>query len=304
MAPGYRTSLGLATKAIAMCLITYSSHIHALDPGDHSRILTINGEARSYVLHLPPIEYKRPLPLVLMLHGAGGSAAHIAAATGLSRKADEAGFAVAYANGSTAFSDLARTWNAGRCCGPAAMAGLDDVAFLKAVLKDAKSAAQIERIFVAGFSNGGMMAYRLACELKEQIAALAVVAATFEASCKPDRPIPLLAIHGMLDGLVRFNGIAQSSAPLIQATRSVKESVALIARGNGCNGEPAISEDSRLRDSRYAGCKAAVRLIALKLGAHAWPGGRKIYPWEAEPTHEISATDLIWKFFSVESGAN
>ncbi len=281
-----------------------SSAASALEPGDHSRILTINGEPRSYVLHLPPLEHKRPLPLVLMLHGAGGSAAHSSVATGLSKKADAAGFAVAYPNGSTAFSDLARTWNAGRCCGPAAMAGVDDVAFLRAVLKDAKSVTATDRVFVAGFSNGGMMAYRLACELVEEIAALAVVAATFEDSCKPSAPIPLLAIHGMHDGLVPFNGIAQSSAPLMQATTSVPESVARFARGNGCNGELARNADRGLRDSRYVNCKATVRLIALKRGAHAWPGGRKIYPWEAEPTHEISATELIWKFFSQEAGRN
>lgn len=238
-----------------------------------------------------------------MLHGAGGSAAHIAAATGMSEKADDAGFAVAYPNATTAFSDLARTWNAGKCCGPAAIAGVDDVAFLKAVLKDVKTAAPISRVFVAGFSNGGMMAYRLACELKDEIAALAVVAATFETSCKPDTPIPLLAIHGMQDGLVPFNGLARSNALLVQATKSVRESVAIFARGNRCQGEALVNEDPGLRDLRYAGCERTVRLIAVKRGAHAWPGGTKIYPWEAEPTHEISATGLIWKFFAEEAGA-
>jgi polyhydroxybutyrate depolymerase len=254
------------------------------------------------VLHLPPA--KSPLALVLMLHGAGANAAHIAAATGLSEKADKEGFAVAYPNGSTAFSDLGRTWNAGRCCGPAAMAGVDDIAFLRAVLKDARSAAGIDRVFIAGFSNGGMMAYRLTCELKEGIAAMAVVAATFETSCKPAAAVPLIAIHGMQDGLVPFHGITQSSASLVQPTKSVPDSVAVFARSNGCNGEPVISEDSGVRDTHYAGCQAAVRLITLKRGAHAWPGGKKIYPWEAEPTHEISATDVIWKFFSQEAGQN
>ncbi|MGH8727991.1 MAG: alpha/beta hydrolase family esterase [Burkholderiales bacterium] len=286
---------------LVFTLVIFSASAETLEPGDHSRVINMSGEQRSYVLHMPPLKHKRPLPLVLMLHGAGGNAAHIEAMTGMSEKADEAGFAIAYPNGSTAFSDLARTWNAGRCCGPAAVAQVDDVAFLKAVLKDAKSVATIGRVFVAGFSNGGMMAYRLTCELGGEVAAVAVIAATFESACKLKTPTPLLAIHGVQDGLVPFDGFAQTNAFPVQATRSVSESVTLFARANGCEAKPAISEDALLRDSRYASCDAAVRLIAVKRGAHAWPGGKKIYPWEAEPTHEISATDVIWKFFSGET---
>jgi polyhydroxybutyrate depolymerase len=300
-----------AQKGINFCKTVFvvlallvSAFVYALEPGDHQRSLVVNGEPRSYVLHLPPLKHTRPLALVLMLHGAGGNAAHIEAATGMSTKADEAGFAVAYPNGSTAFSDLLRTWNAGNCCGLAAAAGVDDVAFLRAVLKDVKAAVAIDRVFAAGFSNGGMMAYRLACELRDEIAAVAVVAATYESACKPRAGIPVLAIHGLLDGLLRFDGIEQENSPLLHATRSVPESVAVFARANGCSGAPTVSEDSRLRDARHFGCKAEVRLISLKHGAHAWPGGRKIYPWEAEPTHEISATGLIWKFFSVVDRQN
>ena len=274
------------------------TNTHGMEPGNHSRSITINGESRSYVLHLPSAKHPRPLALVLMLHGAGGSAAHIEAATGLSTKADEAGFVAVYPNGSTAFSDLLRTWNAGNCCGPAQIAQVDDMAFLKAVLKEVKSLVEIDRVFVAGFSNGGMMAYRLACELSDDINAVAVVAATYESSCKPRAAVPVLAIHGLQDGFVPFNGIEGANSPLLHATKSVPESVAIFARVNGCDGEPIVNEDSRLRDARHRECKAEVRLISLKRGAHAWPGGKKIYPWEAEPTHEISATDVIWRFFA------
>jgi polyhydroxybutyrate depolymerase len=218
--------------------------------------------------------------------------------TGMNAKADAAGFAVAYPNGSTAFSDLLRTWNAGNCCGPAQIAQVDDVAFLQQVLKDAKSIVPIDRVFVAGFSNGGMMAYSVACELAPEIDAVAVVAATYESSCKPAVAVPVLAIHGLQDGLVPFNGIERSASPVLHATRSVPESLKIFARANGCNADPVVSEDSRMRDTRYFGCKAEVRLLSVKRGAHAWPGGKKIYPWEAEPTHEIAATDLIWKFFN------
>lgn len=287
---------------LLVCLLPASA-AHALGSGTHFRSIEVDGITRSYVLHLPASLRATTLPLVIVLHGAGGSATQIEAATGMTEKAQREGFAVAYPNGVSPFSNLLRTWNAGACCMPAAGMGVDDVGFLRGMLNEIKTLAPIDkqRVFVTGFSNGAMMAYRLACEMADQLSAIAPVAGTLEAACKPSAPVSVMAVHGMADGRVPFHGgdPAEGHMPGMQSTISVPESLEFWARHNGCEHIPLRVERDAVVREMYHGCNSAsVSLIALKNGRHAWPGGRKILPWEVEPSSEISATDAIWDFFA------
>src|SRR5690349_203461 len=92
--------------------------LSAADKGDQALTLEISGTTRSYFLHLPPsYDGKTKLPLLLALHGGGGSGDGMAALYGLNEAADQKGFLVAYPQGSGRLKDKLLTWNAGNCCG-------------------------------------------------------------------------------------------------------------------------------------------------------------------------------------------
>ncbi|HJY88206.1 MAG TPA: hypothetical protein VKE24_15335, partial [Candidatus Acidoferrales bacterium] len=96
--------------------------------------LDIGGRTRTYLLHVPPAYHgKKPLALVLVLHGGGQSPASAERMSGMSGKADRENFLVAYPSG-TGRSSRMPTWNSGNCCGYAMENKVDDVAFIRALI--------------------------------------------------------------------------------------------------------------------------------------------------------------------------
>src|SRR4030042_1455717 len=111
------------------------------------------------------------MPLVIVLHGGGGTAQSTAGMTGMNVKADSSGVIAVYPNGNGRVSDeKLLTWNAGNCCGYALDNNIDDVGFIRELIDklEKKLAIDKARIYATGISNGGMMSYRLACELADK----------------------------------------------------------------------------------------------------------------------------------------
>ena len=182
MTTSQKTLLALAATAVALYSGgTYIFSLHGpLDAlgqpaGTASKTLEFGGRTRNYLVH-PPKGYdgKSSLPLVLVLHGAIQGATNVERMSGMSAKADKENFLAVYPNG-TSGSGLAPTWNAGACCGYAQMNKVDDVGFLRALIDRLEHDYPIDpkRVFATGISNGGMMSYRLACEMADRIAAVA-----------------------------------------------------------------------------------------------------------------------------------
>lgn len=273
--------------------------------------LEVAGTTRRYLLYLPGIHDRgAPLPLLVALHGGGGHAEFMADEEryGLIGKAERAGFAVVFPNG---HSRLPRgrlaTWNAGGCCGNARDTGSDDVAFIRAVVADVARRTPIDRqrIFATGMSNGGMMAYRLACEAADLFRAVAAVAGTEAvADCRPVRPVPVLHIHAHDDSHVLFDGGAGPDA--FRDRRQVMDFVAIpetIARWvsrNGCQKAPQrILERPDAWCERYTGCReaASVQLCVTANGGHSWPGATRVRRGKAAASQALDANDTIWNFF-------
>src|SRR5688572_29721389 len=160
-----------------------------LKPGDHSRALKMDERMRSYHVHVPPsYDPKKPMPVVIALHGAGMNGKMMKLYSDLDKKADAAGFIVVYPDGTGTGSFL--TWNSGGL--RLGARGADDVAFIRKMLDDLAGVAAIDskRVFATGMSNGGMMSYRLAAELSDRIAAIAPVAGTMgTAKAEPKGPV-------------------------------------------------------------------------------------------------------------------
>jgi polyhydroxybutyrate depolymerase len=171
-------------------------------PGTTEHTIAMGDWDRSYLLHVPPGEPRRPLPLIVALHGGLNDAEYVRKQSGLDEVADREGYAVAYPDG------FLGTWNAGACCSFARWAGIDDMGFLDKLLDTLvkEGVADPRRVFMTGFSNGGGMAYRYACERSGRLAGIAVVSGALAIGCTPDKPVSVLAFHGTWDPSVPYTG--------------------------------------------------------------------------------------------------
>ena len=154
-----------------------------LPAGSHELQLRHDGRERGFIVHVPKAyRADRPAPLVLALHGGGGSMAVMAKDRlyGLVSQSEASGWIVVFPNGFSRLGGRLATWNAGICCGAARDRGSDDVGFLRAVVAEVQQRVAIDpqRVFATGMSNGGMMSYRLAGEASDIFRAIAAVAGT------------------------------------------------------------------------------------------------------------------------------
>jgi polyhydroxybutyrate depolymerase len=309
---------GLAMRLRMVCALLIITAIaapaRALPPSQQAKI-SVDGVIRDYRLYRPPGTTGKPVPLVLMLHGAMGTAAQIEEYIGLSAVAAREGFAVAYPQG------VGRGWNDARA-GKSRLAlnasTADDVKFLRNLTDEliAKGIADAKRIYIAGLSNGGFMAMRMACEAPGPFAAFAPVIASAPLSannsCRPPRPLPVLLINGTDDGLVKFS----AKDALDQGNFGAVELAAFWGERNGCKGftdearpDLAPNDRSTVTARRYSGCSAngAVELLTVNGGGHQPPsrGNVRDYPMLARllgvRNHDIDTAETIWAFFSRQS---
>jgi polyhydroxybutyrate depolymerase len=230
----------------------------------------VGGRARAYVV-VAPSRLANPAPLVVVFPGWHQSVARAERIQGWDRRVRADGLVVAYA------SSFDGSWNAGTCCRPASRVGVDDVAYLDRVLRDVEARYPINarRVYLVGFSNGGMMAYRYACARSGAVAAVAVVAGTLAyPGCTPSRPVAVLDIQGGRDRVVPLAGTAFSRV-LQTSTLSVRLAVAVWRRVD-------------------AGSGRWVDLVVLPALRHRWPGSGP---------GGYDATDRIWAFLRTQTAA-
>jgi len=293
----------LATLAIL--LVADGSH---LIPGDSSRTLKVDGSERSYLVHVPPQYVKdTPTPVVLAFHGGGANARNMVAFSGLNQKADQSGFIVVYPDGSGRLERML-TFNAGNCCGQAAARNVDDVAFVRHILDDLEGIANVDRnrVFATGMSNGAMMAYRLASEMSDRIAAIAPVSGPMGTKdCRPGRAVSVMHFHGEADEFAPFSG-GKGRGPSGTEFYSVDHSISAWVNANGCNKSPRViqlpdreKDGTKVKQVRYESGKegAEVVLVIIEGGGHTWPGNEPRMQSLGASTRDISANDMMWEFF-------
>ncbi|MDD2942437.1 MAG: alpha/beta fold hydrolase [bacterium] len=282
--------------------------------GNYQYQLVQQGKNRSYFVHIPPHESSAILPVVIYLHGGGGNASQFRHDNNSDAAADKFGYIAVYPNGSGVFSDKLLTWNAGHCCGYAQKNNIDDVGFIIALLGNLESRVIHDktRLYLAGHSNGAMMAYRIAQERPDRIAAIAAVAAVRPTEKKTTRVIPILQIHSIDDPRAPYNGGIGPRFPYTNHRvkhYSVPESILSWVKNNGCRETPSLKE-RRTNNSHtaelytYGECidNAEVQYWRLTGAGHGWPGsetGREDTTGPA--TKVIDANEVIWEFFKQQS---
>ena len=293
---------------LVLCGATAVVAAEQFGPGDHTLSLAVGGLQRSAIVHIPP-RYDRttPMPVVLAFHGGLANADNMVRFSGLSKKADEAGFIAVYPYGTGRLQRML-TFNGGNCCGQAMINGVDDVEFTRSLLDELATAVTIDpkRVFATGMSNGGIMAYRLASELSDRIAAIAPVGGPMGTQdCSPKRPVSVIHFHGTDDDFAPFNGGRGTG---LSSTHffSVAHSIAAWVEADGCPPEPVTitlpdkaADGTTVRRTTYGPGRdgAEVVLIVIEGGGHTWPGREPRLASLGKSTLDISANDLMWDFF-------
>jgi polyhydroxybutyrate depolymerase len=271
-------------------------------------LLSAGGVQRSYYAYVPPKPTAHPA-LVLVLHGGGATSQGQAR---YDRFADVVGndAIVVYPQG------IDRHWNDARD----AYAGVDDTAFLSTLIRKMESRYAIDprRVYVAGISNGGMMALTAACVIPG-IAAVAAVSANLPAplqnACKPKDPVAVMLIDGTADPLVPYGGgmvrvLGEPKGEVLAAAQTI----GLFRQIDACTQTFTVATTPKADDGTktvfqtWPGCAraTAVELASVQGGGHAWPGRSQYLPRAliGIASQSFDATKTIWKFFLAHPSRN
>lgn len=289
---------------------------HVADlPIDRTQTVLHEGTQRTYHIHLPPDFNKNtPAPLVLALHGGGGTGAGFNEMTTdgtFTASSDKRGMVVVFPEG------IENHWCDGRSEIVREGTPCNDVGFISTIIDTMVMNYGIDpaRVYSTGISNGGFMSFRLAMDLSEKITAVAPVAAQIAVAIKgktPLLPVSLMLINGTKDPLVPFNGgtvrlfrFGRSRGEVLSTAASIEQ----FRRSNGCG---AIPEKGKLEDrdpddgttvevERYSGGKKGSEVVLVKVngGGHTWPGGKKYLgpALVGRVCRDFNASEMILDFF-------
>lgn len=241
--------------------------------------IVVGGLTRIY-LTVAPRTLTGHVPVIILMHGLFMNAAEILHVT---RLADQTGPAVIVAP-----DGWHHSWNAGGCCGPAYRAGINDVAFLHSALARVLAsypAADPARVYAVGFSNGGRMAYRLACDLPGSFAGFLAAEAVPVQGCQVLHPLDITIVAQQRDPLLSVDA---NQAPK-RMDGSVEPTVAAtVARErvlDGCRGAPTLIDAGVAEIHRWS-CAAGTHLTYVWYpgGSHSWR-----LPYGATP----GTTDMV-----------
>ena len=257
---------GLALLATACATSSASEH-----PTYSTQVRTVSvdvdGRERSYLLQpAEGLESGEQSALVVVLHQEGGTPETIAAETDLADLRQQ-GATLAFPAG------LDGSWDAGACCGTPQQTGVDDVAFVEAVLQDAAEKAPVdpERTALVGYSSGGMLTYRYVCSRPGRLAAAVVVSGSLESPCDESISTPdVLTVHGKKDGTIGFDRPKFISA-LGLAPRPVVSTLGILTRSAGCRTTPKTTTQAGAEVRRWVGCRGGdVQAQLIPDVGHGW----------------------------------
>jgi len=269
--------------------------------GASTQSITVDGRVRTFHVYRPAALPART-PLVLMLHGGFGSGTQAERSYGWDARADTGQFVVAYPDG------LNHAWAVGGgCCGDPGRTGVDDVAFIRAVVSTLSGQLPVDpaRVYATGISNGGLLAYRLACDT-DVFAAIGPDSATLLGTCPSPAPVSMIHIHGTADHNIPYDGgpgdgVAKIDGPpvpdVVAQWRSVDQCAAPVVTITG----PVTTSVAACPGGR------SVELVTVDGAGHQWPGSTRTLVQRLAgtdpPSTALDATDTIWRFFAAHPRA-
>lgn len=275
--------------------------------GSYTFKIKVDNLERFYKLYIPKkMIFTEKSPIIFAFHGGGGDMNQISEEKNyhLLSKSEELGIPIVFPNGYSLFpTGRIATWNAGKCCGDARDKNIDDVKFIREVFTDVKSKLSIrdEEVYAIGMSNGGMMAYRLACEASDIFKKIMAVAGTDNTvTCPNNTAVSILHIHAKDDDHVLFmggHGKAFSDKRIEKVTEftSVAATMEKWMKHNQCTDKKVrVLDNKDVYCDLFSECRdqTKIKLCVTASGGHSWPGSSK-----GKSSNAISANDLMWQFF-------
>lgn len=258
--------------------------------------MMIDGNKRSFSTYIPANSKIGKMPLVISLHGGFASPKGMFHLADFRPVADREKFIVVCPASK-------KIWHDG-----ADLHGIDDVKFIDQLITYIIKTynADPDRVYVTGISNGGFMTARLACQLNNRIAAVAIVAATLDIGegYDLDRPMPALYMHGTSDPIVSYNGGKLFGRSAYSHDAIIEKWITL----NNCDNTPQITtipdaahDGTSILKEEYVNPKNGLKVIGYTIinGGHIWPGGWQYLPKLVigKTTHNLNACEEIWDFF-------
>jgi polyhydroxybutyrate depolymerase len=249
------------------------------------------------------------MPMIFVIHWGNGTAEGMIKIANFKTIADREKVVLVYPSG------IKKNWNDWRPTKPNQL-GINDVSFFNQ-LSDymvANYSVDTTKIYATGISNGGFMSSRLGCELSNRIAAIAVDAATMEATtiapnCNPGRPVPVIYIHGTTDPLVPFTGGQMTAGGtaggnVLSHFQVIDKWVAI----NECNTTPTVThlpdisnDGTTIQQIVYSGWINWSEVVSYMIsnGGHTWPQGYQYLPKSivGKTSQDMNASEVIWTFF-------
>ncbi len=282
-------------------------------PWDRVENVQLGGFARHFIVHVPPsFDAKRKHPVVIMLHGAGGTGQNAMEQTGWDRKADREDFIAVFPDGvpedpkrRVSFLFNPQTWNEGSGRHASGKRNDGDVEFIAYIIDalEARYGADPKRIYVTGFSNGASMTFRIGVELSDKVAAIAPVAGHLLVHDRQlKQPLPMLYIIGRDDPLELPNGGVLKIRGERVEQPPIEQNLAQWRQLDGCPLKPSADERAAgVEKVTFGDCREGVEVVEYFIDdmGHVWPGGINRLPVRivGKPSDKLNATDVIWKFF-------
>ena len=269
-------------------------------PGYHTEHVVIDGVRRKFKVYVPKhLVSDAAAPLVIVLHGALCSPAIVRWISKMSSESEKRGFIVIYPCGLSP-----GLWNAGGLCSVYRWKHSKDVEFISSVIDYSVEHLQSDpnKTFVAGVSNGGMMAYRLAAEIPQKIAAIAPVNGVMVCD-KPDNsttPVSVIAFHGQKDRIVKFDGSGGQWLFWKVRTPPVQSTIDYWVKRDHCDTPPKIDSGVGYSQEIFRGGSDGTEVCLYKItdAGHTWPGGRMSRILNPLHSHEFSVTTAMCDFFA------
>ncbi len=281
------------TMRYLITLLLLPSFLQAQINGSFS----FGGQTRNYIVHLPAGYVPgQSLPLVFVLHGFTQNGAAIQTTSGFDLLADAENFIAVYPTG------VNNAWNTNS--GFPGGSTADDVGFISALIDTMQANYNIDlnRVYSCGFSAGGFMSHRLACESSAKFAAIASVSGTMSdaafSTCIPSNAIPVMQIHGTADGVVSYTGgIGGKGADDIINFWKGFNNCSTIAEYTAL--PDTANDGSNVEQYEYSGCNNCSKVVLLKVinGGHQWPGTSSALGGLGSINRDINASSEIWNFF-------
>jgi polyhydroxybutyrate depolymerase len=301
-----RRAAGFLIKAVTLTVPLFTRADHSdlysipTTPGDYVQHIRVNGDTRTYRLHVPKsYNGSRALPVLFAFHGSSASASVIERETSFDQIGDSLGFIAVYPEG------FHRGWNVGSCCNYSYVKRKDEAAFVSSILTELAQGLKVDSsaIYLTGYSDGGTLSMLLSCTMSPRITAAASVSGTLldpVPSCVLPRPVSMMIIHGTGDHNIPYGGRAGGAGSVNGAhhEHSAPDVAEFWIQRNSCDTHPLLKQDTTVVKATYA-CPGGAEVVFFTIhnGSHGWPGGGRGWIFSPRPPTDMVASDTIAKFF-------